>query len=53
MESQQLGSVGWGCMEPVRSDQPLAPPAEDVKLGWKSGRPPYAIIPCGSAGLKK
>ena len=30
------------------SEQPLAPPVEDVKLG----RPPN-VIPCGSAGLKR
>ena len=34
------------------SDQPLASPAEYVKLGWKTGRFPY-MIPRGSAGVKK
>ena len=29
-----MGSVGWGARN-LWSEQPLAPPAEDVKLDWK------------------
>ena len=52
MQSQQLGSVGGGAWN-LWSEQPFAPPAEDV-IHWvgNPGRPPY-VIPCGSAGLKK
>ena len=52
MQSWQLGSIGWGCTEPVIWS------TLGTTCGWchnwvgNPGRPPY-VIPRGSAGLKK
>ena len=52
MQSWQLGSIGWGCTEPVVWTTLGTTWGRCHNWVGNPGRPPYAI-PRGSAGLKK